>query len=304
MAGRERNPQDVHPLMRRPSISHREPIMQKPFIMAARIAAGLGFVMATAAAAAQPKIAVTDLTYEEKVSEYFRVVAAQSKSSVKASSRERETQNTYSNRGQFSGTHESSYFEAEGTYTYIDRGELRNYTADLKGAMLKGGGVRLVQARPYSGQPTEKIHDIIGRIKQGLYPGADYVLFGTVSNIAFRQEAMPLPGTSSTTAVLSLDLVADFSLINTRTYEVKAAFSASGSGQDTKILSQPGDRVVFNRGKVISETSKSLAEAAYAELMAQFNVPRAVHAVPAAIGVPGAARPADVQRNEPVTVYK
>lgn len=278
--------------------------MQKTFIRAARIVAGLGFALTAAAAAAQPKIAVTDLTYEEKVSEYFRVVSAQSKGSIRASRNERDTPNTYSSRERVSGTHESSYFEAEGTYSYIDRGELRNYTADLKGAMLKGGGVRLVQARPYSGPATEKIHDIIGRIRQGFYAGADYVLFGSVSSIEFREESMQLPGASSFTAVLSLDLVADFSLINTRTYEVKAAFSATGAGQDTKIVSRPGDRVVFSRGKVISETSKSLADDAYAQLMAQFNVPRAARAVQVAPGAAGSAQPADIQRHEPVTVYK
>ena len=99
----------------------------------------------------------------------------------------------------------------------------------IDSALIKGGGVQLVQARPYSGPPTEKIYDIIDRIKKGYYAGADYVLFGTVSNIAFRQETMQLPGTSSYTGILSLDLVADFSLIDTKTYAVKAAFSASGA---------------------------------------------------------------------------
>lgn len=303
MAGRKGNPQNVYSLMRVPSIRQSKHTMQKTFIGAARIAAGLGLVIATATAAAQPKIAVTDLTYEEKVSEHFRVVSAHSKTSIKASRNERDTPNTYSNRERLSGAQESSYFEMDGTYTYIDRGELRNYTADLKGAMLKGGGVHLVQARPYSGPATEKIYDIIGRIKQGYYPGADYVLFGTVSNVEFRQESMQLPGAPSSTAVLSLDLVADFSLINTRTYEVKAAFSATGSGQDTKVLSRPGDRVVFNRGKVISETSKSLAEEAYAELMAQFNVPRAARAAKTPSDASGTTSPVDVQRHEPVKVY-
>ncbi len=279
--------------------------MHNSYIKTMRLAAGVLLAVAAGAAlAAEPKIAVTDLTYEEKVSEYFRVVSAHSKSSVNASNSERETPNTYSSRERINARQESSYFEAEGTYTYIDRGELRNYTADLKGAMLKGGGLRLVQARPYSGPPTEKIHDIIGRIKKGFYPGADYVLFGTVSDIAFRQESMQLPGASSFTGTLSLGLVADFSLINTRTYEVKAAFSASGSGQDTKILSRPGDRVVFNRGKVISETSKSLADAAYTELMAQFGVPRAGASSPVLRGASTQAQPAAVQQNEPVTVYK
>jgi hypothetical protein len=253
------------------------------------------------AIAAEPKIAVTDLTYEEKVSEYFRVVAASSKSSVNSSYSEHDSGRSYANRGNYNGKQESNYFSAEGTYTYIDRGELRNYTADLKGALLKGGGVRLVQARPYSGQPTEKIYDIIGRIKQGFYPGADYVLFGTVSNIAFRQETMPLAIGSSTTATLTLDLVADFSLINTKTYEVKAAFSATGTGQDTKILTQAGDRVVLNRGKVISETSKSLADAAYGELMTQFGGPRTSRNT---MSTSTTVITEPVQRIEPVTVYK
>jgi hypothetical protein len=268
----------------------------------AQLAIGL-FLAASfgTAMAAEPKIAVTDLTYEEKVSEYFRVVSASSKSSVKASGSERETDAGYSSRGRVNAKQESNYYEAEGVYTYIDRGELRTYTADLKGALLKGGGVRLVQARPYVGKPTDKIYDIIGRIKQGYYPGADYVLFGTVSNIAFRQETMPLAMGSSTTANLTLDLVADFSLINTRTYEIKAAFSATGSGQDTKILTRPGDRVVLNRGKVISETSKSLAESAYAELMTQFGAPRSRRAS-GDVGRPNDAEP-PAPTATPVTVY-
>ncbi len=267
----------------------------------------VGLVLAagiSVAHAAPPKIAVTDLTYEEKVSEYFRVVSANSKTKVSASARERETDHSYSASGRYSGSHESSYFAAEGYYTYIDRGELRTYTADLKGALLKGGGVRLVQARPYNGKATEQIHDIIGRIKKGLYPGADYVLFGTVSNIDFRQEAMPLAHGGAITATLSLDLVVDFSLINTRTYEVKAAFSASGAGQDTKILSRAGDRVAFNRGKVISETSKSLADAAYDELMVQFGVARSGRAVSSSRTTIIREREESETRNSAVTVYK
>lgn len=226
-------------------------------------------------ASGEPKIAVTDLTYEEKVSQYFRVVSASSRSSIDASARERETDHSYAARSRVRGQSQSSYHEEEGVYTYIDRGELRTYTADLKGALLKSGQIRLVQARPYVGKPTERIYDIIARIKQGFYPGADYVLFGSVSNIAFRQEAMPLAMGSSTTANLTLDLVADFSLINTRTYEVKAAFSASGSGQDTKIISRAGDHVVLNRAKVMQETSRSLAENAYVEMMTQLGFGRA-----------------------------
>ena len=259
-------------------------------------------VASLSAYAAEPKIAVTDLTYEEKVSEYFRVVSASSKSSVKGSYSERETDNSYSQRGNVNAKSESNYFEAEGYYTYIDRGELKTYTSDLKGALLKGGGVRLTEARPYVGKPMEKIYDIIGRIKQGMYPGADYVLFGTVSSIQFRQESNQVPYSNTLTANLSLDLVVDFSLINTKTYEVKAAFSASGSGVDTKILSRPGDRVAFNRGKVMQETSRSLADNAYNELMVQFGLPRGANARP--VNGNGNAQPVVTPQPEPVTVYR
>ena len=226
-------------------------------------------------ASGEPRIAVTDLTYEEKVSRYFRIVSASSRSNIDASASERESAYSHAARSRVRGQSESSYHEEEGVQTYIDRGELRTYTADLKGALLQSGQVRLVQARPYVGKPTDRIYDIIARIKQGFYPGADYVLFGSVSNIAFRQESMPLAMGSSTTANLTLDLVADFSLINTRTYEVKAAFSASGSGQDTKIISRAGDSVVMNRGKVMQETSRSLADNAYHEMMTQLGFGRA-----------------------------
>lgn len=239
-----------------------------------RVSLLVGFVAAISAVstfAADIKIAVTDLTYEEKVSQYFRTVSATSKTSVKESNSVRDSDKSYSERNNFQGKHEASYNESEGYYTYIDRGELRSYTADLKGAILKGSSLNLTQARPYPNKDMEKIYDVIGRIKQGLYPGADYVLFGTLSSIEFNSSSMPLGNTVS--ASLTLDLVADFSLINTKTYEVKAAFSASGSGIDTKLLSSAADRISFNRGKVISQTSKSLAQAAYVELMTQLNLP-------------------------------
>jgi len=52
-------------------------------------------------------------------------------------------------------------------------------------------------------------------------------------------------------------LRADFSLINTRTYQVKAAFSAAGEGQDVRVVTG-GSREVPSRGRVVSEVSKSL----------------------------------------------
>lgn len=215
--------------------------------------------------AAPPKVAVTDLAYEERVREYFRVVSATQKSSLRASGREseRETDSGYARRSNASinAKSESSYYEAEGSYSYIERGELRKFTADLKGSMLKSGRFQLVQGKPFTdAKNTEKLYDIIGRIKRGMYPGADYVLFGAINSIEFRQEANPIDHSNTMSHTLSLELVGEFSLINTRDYTIKAAFSAMGTGQDVKLLTSQGGRVVLNRGKVVSEVSKSLGE--------------------------------------------
>ncbi|MDP1605779.1 MAG: hypothetical protein Q8L93_03910 [Rhodocyclaceae bacterium] len=225
----------------------------------------LGFSILTAQAAApkMPKIAVTDLAYEERVKEYFRMVAASEKSSLKASSREseRESDHAYSRRGSGSvnAKSESSYLEMEGTYSYIDRGELRKFTADVKGELLKTGRYQLVQGKPFTdAKNTEKLYDVIARIKKGMYPGADFVLFGSINSIEFRQEANPIDHTNTVSHTLSLELVGEFSLVSTKNYQVKAAFSAMGTGQDAKLLSSRGGRVVLNRGRVVSEVSKSL----------------------------------------------
>ena len=221
------------------------------------------------------RVAVTDLAYEERVSEYFRVVSASEKSSLRASGREseRETDHGYSRRssGSVNAKSESHYYEAEGTYSYIDRGELRKFTADIKGNIIKAGLFDLVQGKPFTAKNNEKLYDIIGRIKQGMYPGADYVLFGSVNSIEFRQEANPIDNTNTVSHTLSLELVGEFSLINTRTFKIKSSFSAMGTGQDVKLLTTRGGRVVLNRGKVVSEVSKSLGKDVTRQLQEQLG---------------------------------
>jgi hypothetical protein len=166
---------------------------------------------------------------------------------------------------------ESSVIAASGTITTISRGELRKFTADIKGELLKSGSYRLVQGKPWTQQNTEKLYDIIDRIKKGFYPGADYVLFGTINNIDFRQEANPVQGSNATSYSLALELVGEFSLINTRTYEIKAAFSAMGEGSDVRLVNSAGTVIALNKSKVMQEVSRSLGDAVASEMEAQFN---------------------------------
>ncbi len=233
------------------------PFLKKLLLTGALLGSAL-----TAQAAGALKVAVTDLAYEERVREYFRTISATQKSSVKASSRESERESDYSSSRRASDSlnakSESSFSYSEGTYSYIERGELRKFTADIKGEMLKSGSFQVTQATPFTAKNSEKLYDVIARIKQGMFPGADYVLFGSINSIQFRQEANPIDHTDTVSHSLSLELVGEFSLISTRNYQVKAAFSAMGEGQDVKLVSSRGGRVVFNRGKVVSEVSKSL----------------------------------------------
>lgn len=248
-----------------------------------------GLLLSAFVHAQGPTVAVTDLSYEEKVQEYFRSVSASS------------SHNTAIGGGHASHASSAQYDEVEMTYSYIERGELRKFTADIKGEMLKSGSYRVSQGRPYTAANKEELYDIIGRIKRGDYPGADYVLFGTVSSVDFRKEINPIPGASALSHTLSVELAADFSLIDTRTYEIKAAFSAIGEGQDARLTGARGGLVVPSRSRAVLEVSKSLGSDVARQLEVQFN-PTGQGA--ATRGAMGGLPPAAPQGEETVTVLR
>lgn len=194
---------------------------------------------------AEPKIAVTDLAYEEQVREQIRTVSAHSHMQANG----------------FATSATSSYEEVEDVRKYIERGELRKFTGDIKGEILRSGLFQLVQGRPHSGvENGEGLHDVIQRIELGQFEGADYVLFGSLSDIDFREDLNDIANTDSYSKVLGLTLVADFSLIDTRTHEVTAAFTAMGEAQDVRLVNGNDIRATPNRGRVIREVSKSIGE--------------------------------------------
>lgn len=269
------------------------------------LALSLG-LLATAQAQPVSRIAVTDLAYTQAVSEYFEAATYKESSQFQA------------NRYSASGSHQASGTYVAGSYSYMEQRELGSFTNDIKGALLKGTSFRLVQGKGFDAgnpQPTKaeqalkqiqtgriatpvrqpEVKDIIARIRKGEFSGADYVLFGTLSHVEFSDQFSPLQGTTSATMQYGLDLLADFSLINTRTFEIKASFSAQGAGNDTKLLSNRGDVVPPNRAKVMRETSQSLALNVYEQIVSQLgysdpNMARGVR--PGVQVVPGQPMPA------------
>ena len=193
--------------------------------------------------AAAPKIAVIDLAYQERVEEYIHIVSAQ---------------NNY--REGYPRQRLLELQRDESRTSYIEESELRKFTGDIKGEILKSGMFQLVQGTPYTADAKADVYDVIKRIKAGNFKGADYVLFGTLSDIDFTQDINALDHTDSYSAVLGLTLVADFSLINTRTFEITSAFTAMGEGQDTKLVNSRDVRVSLNRPRVVKEVSKALGE--------------------------------------------
>lgn len=215
---------------------------------------GIMAVVCAFGAQAAPKVAVMDLAYQERVEQYIH--------SVSASNDYRED---YYNQ---SGS--SSYDEYETTTRYIEQTELRRFTGDIKGEILRTGMFQLVQGTPFTASSGGDIYDVIKRIKAGNFKGADYVLFGTVSDIDFSQEMNELAQTDSYSAVLGLTLVADFSLINTKTFEITSAFTAMGEAQDTKLVNGRS-RHSLNRPRVVRDVSKALGEDVAGQLSQQLG---------------------------------
>lgn len=284
---------------------------------------------------AAPRIAVTNLAYAQQVSEYF--VAGTYQQSSQMSAQGSHSYGRYGGSGQQSmqASEQASGTYVAGRYSYIEQRDLAGYTNDIKGAILQGTSFKLVQGKAFdAGAPqpskaeqvlnqvqTGKMHtpraqpqvnDVIARIKKGEFNGADYVLFGSVSSIDFTDALSPLQGTSSASRQYGLQLLADFSLIHTKTYEIKAAFSAQGSGNDTKLLSNRGDIAPPNRAKVMRETSLSLAQDVYQQLVTQLGysdpkLARGVHTQQPGIypaGQPMAPAPVVQQPPEQVLILK
>ena len=254
-------------------------------------------------AQAQPRIAVTDLAYTQEVAQYFEVA------SIKESGTFNANRNAVSTSYQGQGTY------VAGQYSYIEQRELGSFTNDVKGSLLKGSTFRLVQGKAFDAgapQPGKaeqvlnqvktgkvatpvrqpQVLDVVARIRKGEFNGADYVLFGTLTSMQFRDQVSVIQGTANASHIYSLDLVADFSLISTKTFEIKAAFSAQGAGSETKLLSTRGDILPPNRGKVIRETSQTLAANVFEQFSEQISLAEG--------GVARQIRPGNAQRQEGV----
>lgn len=275
--------------------------------------------LAAGCAWAQPRIAVTDLAYTQEVAQYFEVATVKQSGAMSAHA------NAHS-AGMAANVQSQGTYVA-GSYSYVEQRELGSFSNDIKGALIKGTGYRLVQGKAFDAgapQPTKaeqvlnqvktgkvatavrqpQVHDIVARIKKGEFNGADFVLFSTLTSLQFRDTVTQIQGTANASHIYSLDLVADFSLISTKTFQIVAAFSAQGEGSDTKLLSTRLDILPPNRGKVMRETSKSLASSVFEQLKEQVQVVERSQI--GSIEATGMAKPTNAPpaKNESVTILR
>jgi hypothetical protein len=228
-----------------------------------------------------PTIAVTELSYEQSVRSHFNYFQSEMRAGLNASPA-------------FVNVEASaSLAKASGDIIQITRGEMHQFTGDIKGGLLKSGQYKLVQGRPWTksdtttltaacippkcdGAPTTfsenvTLFDVIDRIKKGYYAGADYVLFGTVSNIDSRNDELPIQGSNAVNRVYSIDLACEFSLINTKNYAVVAAFSALGQGSDSRLVNSSAAVMNPNKPRVVRDVSRSLGDDVTSQMLAQFS---------------------------------
>lgn len=208
---------------------------------------------ASAWAADVPKIAVPDLAVTREVQHYLH-------------EKNFDDSDSYNEDGV--GHSKTTSHEKTELKSQKEHFEIRNFSGGIKSGLIRQTNFRLTQAKPFTNKEDEGLYDIIQRIKDGYFPGADYVLFGIVNSIEMdyqNQEISPQHQSYYATVTASVE----FSLINTKTFEVKAGMSVTGSGQDTKII-KAGTNVRPSMAKAFSEASKDLGNDLAKQLSEQF----------------------------------
>ena len=195
-------------------------------------------------------VAVTDFSVKTEYQEFFYDEKASSKGSFNANSNfgptaggvaptvdsgspQVPTAVTYTGTSTVTANSDSNYSKNFGTKRTISYGEIRGINADIKAALLKAG-YKVVQSAPNVAKEKQgdEYFDLRERINRGDFGDAQYVLHGTIVNVDIRSTNDQIAGTSDYAYRLEYSLLADFTLVNTETLEVSAAFNAMGSGQD------------------------------------------------------------------------
>ncbi|MDP8568727.1 hypothetical protein [Methylophilus aquaticus] len=211
----------------------------------------------------RPKIAVSNLAYQQEVKDYF----FENQTDLRTNTHNRKKSTIFRKSAEYKNKLEFSSKSKQTIVSRTEFRELKQFVADIKGALIKAGSFEVVESRPYTSN-NEKIYDVIERIKMKNFKGADYVLFGMLNTVQAGENSVEIEHTTTNSHQHFVSLQADFSLIEVRTLKVIAAFSSLGNAQQT-ILSdkEKNDVVLVNTARLMTELSKDLA----ADVIKQVN---------------------------------
>ena len=154
----------------------------------------------------------------------------------------------------------SQVTKRSGLERHAEYGQLRSFSAAIRGLLIKSGYKVVLSntAVPMTNQGDDYFQ-IVERIKSGEFNGADYVMFGVLGEMSFTDNVDDIPGTKSTSQQIGLDLIVDFSLIDTKTYQIVASFLAEGNGKEVRIDGK-GNGFKPSMAKLMKQASNTLAQ--------------------------------------------
>ena len=165
---------------------------------------------------------------------------------------------------------ESSYVKTYGDKLKIQYTELQGMSGEVR-ADLINAGFKLVQTRPNvakQGQ-TDSFFDIVGRIKNGQFGDAQYVLYGVVAAMETRSNREKIDGSDSFMNQYDMNMTVDYNLIDTKTLQARSSFTVMASGNDNRIDNGRSGPYTPSSAKIMAAASKSLGDEVVIKLAEQ-----------------------------------
>lgn len=251
----------------------------KPLTEIKQVNVNDGSVVSPSAAPAKPavavtktpnSVAVTDLSIKQEVREFFYDEKFDTKSNL-------QTSNTAAPAADgrpvpvpnISAQTEGSYSKQYGTKRIVSYSELRGLNADIKAALIRAG-YKVVQSAPNVARDNEddNFFNLKKRILNGDFHDAEFVLHGTVVSVDSRSMKDPVQGTTDYAYKLENSIIVEFTLVNTETMQVVAAFNAMGIGQDL-YLGKANANYVPNVHRVTKDLLSSFSQDSQKKLLDQ-----------------------------------
>ena len=133
---------------------------------------------------------------------------------------------------------------------------LPKFSAAIRGALIKTNQFKVVEASAESSV-------------------VNYYLLGEINYIGQNEDSYPIKDTDNVSKQFSIEVEADFKLVRTKDNVIMANFSANGSSNDVKIVSNvnKSDAVWHhNIGKLVQEASADLASNVSDEMLDELNL--------------------------------